>query len=122
MLITGTVLFASASSTALLGLVVYPYVGRLYERVPAESSGEGDNHLADSKESADAKERTLIAERYNIFGNTVTTTFTLSQVEKDGIMNPFASFKVKNQGNYFVDGTVLKDSSLRKALSKSKTW
>eukprot|EP01035_Chromulina_nebulosa_P030846 gene30846-41036_t len=115
--VASTVFVASSSSTAMLGLVTFPYVAMLYEHEqPPLQDRDHDQDRKDEKESA--KERTFTAVRYNIFGSQVRSTFRLAQVDKGACKNPFASFAVRGQGEFYVEGRGLSEERLRSALSK----
>jgi hypothetical protein len=64
-----------------------------------------------------ARDRKFVAKRFNLMGNEVETSFLLSQVDKGGISNPFASFRVGSE-LYYVFGEAVADPSLKQALSQ----
>ena len=91
--ISSTVLFTSFSSTCMLHLVTHPYVESLHEVMPIKKSSE-TNTTATNKVDGTRK---FIASRYNLFGFSKTTEFSLAEANKN-VVNPFASFMVKPGG------------------------
>ena len=96
-------------------MVTFPYVAMLYEHEQPPLQDQ-DQDRKDEKESD--KGRTFTAVRYNIFGSQVRSTFRLAQVDKGACKNPFASFAVGGQGEFYMEGRGLSEERLRNALSK----
>ena len=102
-MIVGTALFTSLSSTAFLHVVTTPYCESLVEL----SSGPG---------TATAEKR-MRATRINIYGNLETTDFTLKDATKlTSGGHPFASVKIKDRFFYIFGGKI-EDVSLRRLLT-----
>ena len=102
-MIVGTALFTSLSSTAFLHVVTTPYCVSLVE-------------LPSGPETS-TSEKTMRATRLNIYGNLETTDFT----RKDAIKltsggHPFASVRIKDRFFYIFGGKI-EDVSLRRLLS-----
>ena len=98
--IIGTVLVSSLSSTFFLQLVTSPYVTQLREWEVSSS------------------ERCFRADRLNYFGNSVQTTFTLSEVSKvTSSRHPYASCVAKDTYMYFHDQEKALDPALRERVT-----
>ena len=104
-----------------LGLVTFPYVAMLYEHQPQQSpppSQEQEQEQDRKDEKGSDQGRTFTAVRYSIVGGQVRSTFRLAQVDKAACRNPFASFAVRGQGEFYVEGRGLSEERLRAALCK----
>ena len=136
MALAGTVFFTSFSSTLLLQVVAHPYVCTLHEVVTpgtpdsiknateSSSSSESENEVPKSSTDAPADptselslNRRFKAMRYNMFGQPLVTDFTLRQADR-AVSNPFSSFQVKPAGFFYVYGGDMKDTVMRRALTK----
>ena len=136
MALAGTVFFTSFSSTLLLQVVAPPYVCTLHEVVTpgtpdsiknateSSSSSESENEVPKSSTDAPADptselslNRRFKAMRYNMFGQPLVTDFTLRQADR-AVSNPFSSFQVKPAGFFYVYGGDMKDTVMRRALTK----
>ena len=103
--LSSTVLLASMSSTLLLHVVTLPYVVALHEIKPSQE--QSDNNL-----------RRFRAKRFNLIGNHVETEFTLGDVSNADVANPFASFKHKTDGYFYIFGGNIPDDVIRKSLTR----
>jgi hypothetical protein len=111
--VAGTVFFTSLSSTILLQVVAHPYVGTLHEIVPSQLRQEPST-TAPQESQLDRKFK---ATRFSMFGQPKVTEFTLRQAQRD-VANPFASFQVKPAGFFYIYGGEIKDTAVRRALTK----
>ena len=113
MVIAGTAIVASFSSTAFLQLFTHPYVISLQE-LPLSSLSSSS---ISPKEISDTKERRFLATRLNIFGNDVKSEFSLQDVRKINVSaNPFASFSAQDQ-YYYINSESLNDAELKRAFN-----
>jgi len=98
LMIAGTAIFTSLSSTIFLQTLTSPYVAKLY--------------------SLDQQRQQLLAHRVNLFGNLEPFTFSLSQVEKvTASVHPFASFRAGNRFFYIHTAAMGDDANdVRKKL------
>ena len=109
LMIAGTAIFTSLSSTIFLQTITSPYVAKLYE---IRSTGQGGNDASGP--------RVLEAERINLLGNLVSSTFHLNQAEKvmSSAVHPFATFRVREKFFYVgLGATPLRDVDLQQRLT-----
>lgn len=99
-MIVGTALFTSLSSTAFLHLVTKPYCASL----TVVSTGTSD------------EDRLFRATRVNIFGNIEVTEFTLKEATRITGGHPFASVQIKGQ-YFYIFGGKIDDVPIRRALT-----
>jgi hypothetical protein len=59
--------------------------------------------------------------RYNIYGNEISTSFELNEAKKS-VSNPYASFTLKNNDDFYVFGGNVKDEELRVKLTKESNF
>mmetsp|Transcript_13633 Transcript_13633/g.18657 ORF Transcript_13633/g.18657 Transcript_13633/m.18657 type:complete len:134 (+) Transcript_13633:79-480(+) len=118
--IASVVFMTSISSTFLLQVVTYPYVTYLFELPPNESiqTSQSSENINDSTLSS----RRFRAVRLNFLGNETSTTFHLSEADRNGVSSPFASFRLKKEKNkseeFYVFGGGLRDVELQRALAR----
>ena len=102
-MIVGTALFTSLSSTAFLHLVTRPYCVSLVRLPPPHGTATTDPVFR--------------ATRVNLFGNLDTTEFTMKDAVKiSSGGHPFASVNIKSQ-NFYIFGGKIDDVGMRRALS-----
>lgn len=100
MVIAGTAIFASFSSTIFLQMFTHPYVVSMRE---VSEGCEGD--------------RAFSAVRLNLLGNETTSSFRLSEARRvSAAAHPFASFSAGKRF-YYVFGADLRDAGLRSTLA-----
>lgn len=122
----------SISSTFLLQVVTYPYVAYLFEQPSVGASDEPSQSLvatqsSDNIHNSPVGSRRFRAVRFNFLGNETSTTFNLSAADRNGVSNPFASFRLKREeekqkssgsDEFYVFGGGLKDLELQRALAR----
>ena len=114
------VMFASVSSTSFLSLISKPYITKMY--VINDTTSENNISIANAintsnPKTSNIKDIQFIAERLNIFGNIITTTFTYNDIEFiKAAVHPFATFRVKGSGFYYVYGSNFKDDKIKALL------
>lgn len=104
MALIGTILFSSVSSTVLLAGVTSPYVTRLEE-------------LSLTSSPSSSSSRVFSAYRMNVRGKEIPTVFTLEEATKK-TSHPFASFSLKDSGNFYIYGGEMEDEELKTKLTK----
>jgi len=116
--IASVVFMTSISSTFLLQVVRYPYVAYLFElgTVPPTTNNNNDSNI---------RNRRFRAVRFNFLGNEISTTFNLSAADRNGVSNPFASFRLKKDekektkaDEFYIFGGGLRDAELQRALAR----
>lgn len=107
--LVSTVMFSSLSSTAMLHVVVHPYVTELYEIFSPSSVTI----------TAGKEVRKFEATRVDMMGNDRCTEFSLSEVEANP-SHPFASFKLKNGGYFYIFGKDILDGEIKYKLTKER--
>lgn len=106
--ISFTAIVASISSTYLIHVFSQPYVTSIY-RLPAESVTSSDP----KQESPIDLEVT----RLNMIGIRTTSVFSTKDIEfVKAVQHPFATFKIKKSGYYYVDESSFTDPNLKKRL------
>ena len=111
------VMFASVSSTSFLSLISKPYITKMYIINNNNGTTNSSNITNKTSNSDNNKDIQFIAERLNIFGNIITTTFTYNDIEFiKAVVHPFATFRVKGSGFYYVYGSNFKDDKIKALL------
>ena len=107
-MIVGTALFTSLSSTAFLHLVTRPYCVSLARLPPPAPAPGGTAATADPA---------FRATRVNLFGNLDATDFTMKDAVKvTSGGHPFASVNIKGQ-NFYIFGGKLDDTLMKRTLT-----
>lgn len=106
-MIAGTAILTSLSSTIFLQTITSPYVVKLFEV---------------SMGSSTSQHRRFQATKITLFGTLTSTEFDLHGVEKvtSSSTHPFATFRDADNRYYYVFGDHLKDESLKTILGNSK--
>lgn len=104
LMIAGTAIFTSVSSTIFLQTITSPYVAQLSEL-------QEYSHLP-------GPQRRFLAQRINLLGNLATTEFELKNVERvNSSMHPFATFcDTEKKQYYYIFDQDVKDATLKGKL------
>jgi len=99
-LLSGTFMACSLSSTLFLHGITLPYTIKLEEVISPTSES------INTYEAKDSESRLFEATRLNIFGLERKSTFYLKDVTKINIGHPFASFRANNKWYYINIGSI----------------
>jgi hypothetical protein len=102
--VVGTALLASLSSTAFLQLVTHPYVTQMHEHIPVASDGQ----------------RRFRATKLGYYGNAIVTEFALTDIKSVTVgQHPYATCQIggDKKAYMYVHAKELADAPLRRLMT-----